>query len=156
MIQHLSSLNMYLWVAQIKTFSSMINTHAHTHARTINDPHLPYKTGLDITQSYPLHRTRFGQYQASSAVLGWPGDRNCYIMHRMQSGGWSYSKVSRDSSKAPSLRAAVLCAAVFRSKILHSNRIQWSSRVTGAYTCTCLRTHTEVLEIPEVLMAINA
>ena len=43
-------------------------------------------------------------------------------MHRMQSGGWPYSKVSGDSSKAPSLREAVLRAvlraAVFRSKIL--------------------------------------
>ena len=33
-------------------------------------------------------------------------------MHRMQSGGWPYSKVGRDSLKAPFLRAAVLCAAV--------------------------------------------
>ena len=38
-------------------------------------------------------------------------------MHRMQSGGWPYSKVGRDSSKAPSLRAAVLRAAVSRLKI---------------------------------------
>ena len=29
---------------------------------TINEPHLPYKTGLDVMQSHPLHRTRFGQY----------------------------------------------------------------------------------------------
>ena len=34
-------------------------------------------------------------------------------MHRMQSGGWPYSKVGRDSSKAPSLHAAVLRAAAF-------------------------------------------
>ena len=85
---------------------------------TINEPHLPYKTGLDVMQSHPLRRMRFGQYQASSAALGWPGDGDCYLMHRMQSGGWPYSKVGRDSSKAPSLRAAV-----FRSKILRSN---WS------------------------------
>ena len=38
-----------------------------------------------------------------------PGDGDCYIIHKMQSGGWIYSK---DSSKAPSLHAAV-----FRSKI---------------------------------------
>ena len=25
---------------------------------TINEPHLPHKTGLDVTQSHPLHRTR--------------------------------------------------------------------------------------------------
>ena len=27
------------------------------HAWTINEPHLPYKTGLDVTQSHPLCRT---------------------------------------------------------------------------------------------------
>ena len=55
-------------------------------------------------------------------------------MHRMQPGGWPYSKVGRDSSKAPSLRAALLrvallcvvllraVVAVFRSKILRSDR----------------------------------
>ena len=37
-----------------------------------------------------------------------------YVMgHVVQSGGWPYSKISRDSSKVPSLRAAVLRAAVF-------------------------------------------
>ena len=39
-------------------------------------------------------------------------------MHSMQSGGWPYSKLGRNSSKAPSLRAAV-----FHSKILRSDRI---------------------------------
>ena len=29
---------------------------------------LPYKTGLDVMQSHPLHRTRFSQCQASSAA----------------------------------------------------------------------------------------
>ena len=51
---------------------------------TINEPHLPYRTGLDVMQSYPLCRTHFGQYQASSAMLGWPGDGDCYIMHGRQ------------------------------------------------------------------------
>ena len=37
---------------------------------TIKEPHLPYKIGLDVTQRHPLRRTRFGQYQASSAALG--------------------------------------------------------------------------------------
>jgi len=27
--------------------------------------------GLDVMQNYPLRRTHFGQYQASSAVVGW-------------------------------------------------------------------------------------
>jgi len=25
---------------------------------------------------------------ALSAVLGWPGNRDCYLMHRMESDGW--------------------------------------------------------------------
>ena len=41
-------------------------------------------------QSHLLHRTRFGQYQTLSAVLGLPGDGDCYLMHKMQSGGWPY------------------------------------------------------------------
>ena len=48
----------------------------------------------------------------------------------MQSGGWSYSKVGRDSSKTPSLRAAVfrvnhfvLCTTV--SQMLWKRTIKW-------------------------------
>ena len=44
--------------------------HRLRHINTIKEPHLPYKTGLDVTQSHPLHRTHFGQYQASPAALG--------------------------------------------------------------------------------------
>ena len=44
---------------------------------TINGPHLPYKIGLDVMQSHPLHRTCFCQYQASSAALGWQGAGDC-------------------------------------------------------------------------------
>ena len=32
------------------------------NAWTINEPHLPYKTGLDVMQSHPLRRMRFGMY----------------------------------------------------------------------------------------------
>ena len=120
-------LTLYQYTKSETTHSHMWG--CHMLSWTINEPHLPYKTGLDVMQSHPLRRTRFGQYQASSAALGWPGDGDCYLMHRMQSGGWPYSKVGRDSSKAPSLRAAVLRAAVFRSKILRSD---WSSRVIDA------------------------
>ena len=38
----------------------------------------------------------------------------------MQSGGWPYSKVGRDFSKAPSLCAAVLRAAVLRAAVLRA------------------------------------
>ena len=43
---------------------------AKFHNMNINEPHLPYKRGLDVMQSHPLRRTRFGQYQALSATLG--------------------------------------------------------------------------------------
>ena len=33
------------------------------HAWTINEPHLPYKTGLDVMQSHPLRRTHFGMHR---------------------------------------------------------------------------------------------
>ena len=69
------------------------------------------KTGLDVTQSHPLRRTRFGQYQASSAALGWPGDGDCHIMHKMQSGGWPYSKVSRDSENLESTVSSSSCSS---------------------------------------------
>ena len=56
----------------------------------------------------------------------WWGDRdgNCYLMCRMQSDGWLYSKVGRDTLKAPCLRATVLCAAVFHLKIVCTDRDQ--------------------------------
>ena len=45
---------------------------------------------LDGLQCHPLYRTDFGQYQASSAALGWPGFWDCYPMHRIHSNGWPY------------------------------------------------------------------
>ena len=41
-------------------------------------------------QSHPLRRMRFGQYQASLALLGWPEDD---LVNRMQSGDCPYWKV---------------------------------------------------------------
>ena len=87
-----------------------------------------------------------------------PYQPNCYLMNKMQSDGWPYSKGGRDSLKAWSLRAAVLCAAVLRAavlhaavlcaavlhasvfqlKILHSNRL---SHVIGVQMCVCLHMH---------------
>ena len=64
-------------------------------------------------------------------------------MHRMQSGGWPYSKVGRDSLKAPSLRVAVLRAAVFSSKILRSDRMTFHY-----LTVLCVST-TEHVSLPE-------
>ena len=72
-----------------------------------------------------------------------PYQPNCYLMNKMQSDGWPYSKGGRDSLKAWSLRAAVLCAAVlhasvFQLKILHSNRL---SHVIGVQMCVCSHMH---------------
>ena len=55
--------------------------------------------------SHPLCRTRFGRYQASSAVLGRPGDRDHYLMHKMQSEGLIHVvHKSRNILKVVSLR----------------------------------------------------
>ena len=61
----------------------------------------------------------------------------------MQSGGWPYSEVDKDSSKTPSLCVAVLRAAVFRSlRSIHDCHVLSVHRRVRA------RAHTEV---PEVL-----
>lgn len=44
----------------------------------------PWKKGK------PLHKTHFVQYQASSPGLGWLGDGDCYLMHKVQSDSWLY------------------------------------------------------------------
>ena len=46
--------------------------------------------GLGLVQSHPLHRMCFRQCQASSAVLGWPGDGDRYLVHNIQSSDWPY------------------------------------------------------------------
>ena len=48
------------------------------------------KAGLDVMQNHLLCRTYFGPSQAPSAVLWRPRDGDCYLMHRMQSGGLPY------------------------------------------------------------------
>ena len=68
----------------------------------------------------------FGQYQASPAVLRWPGDGNCYLMHKMQSGGWPYLY---DRWLALSLCSCPL-------KIVATVQAIVTSRVVGAHTCT--------------------
>ena len=64
---------------------------------TINEPHLPYKTGLDVMQSHPLRRTRFSQYRAPSAALGWAGDGDCYNIMYVKARN-SYTQISETST----------------------------------------------------------
>ena len=40
---------------------------------------------LKTLMLFKISRTHFNQYLASSAVLGWPRDGDCYLLHRMQS-----------------------------------------------------------------------
>ena len=69
---------------------------------------------------YPLYRTCFDQYQVSSTVLGWPGDGDCYLVHKMQSGRKSSNIVS-------------LCATTLWRLLLWYKRSQ-SSHVVDAQT----------------------
>ena len=82
-----SYITLHSWMSSCAMGWWLGNCAEHTcSVWTINKPHLPYKTGLDVMQSHPLCRTCFDQYQASSAAPGWLGDGDCYnIMRRMQS-----------------------------------------------------------------------
>ena len=64
-------------------------THLHIHEQSMNHISLN-KASLDVMQSHPVHRTHFGQYQASSAALGWPCDGDGFIMQERQSSDWPY------------------------------------------------------------------
>ena len=52
----------------------------------------PWTKKASLDRCYALCKTAFGQYQASSATLGWPGDGDFYFMHKIQSGGWCYAQ----------------------------------------------------------------
>ena len=88
---------------------------------TINEPHLPYKTGLDVMQSHPLRRTCFSQYQASSAALGWPGDTHgvcmpvalCVASHISQqfSPGTKLHTVEQETFEGENFRRLLIFAA---------------------------------------------
>ena len=75
-------------------------------------------------------------------------------MHRMQSGGWPYSKVGRDSDLRKH-RLFVQLSFVRRScvAIIIIDRHVLSVRIN---VCVRARAHTEALEVPEVLMASKA
>ena len=72
-------------------------------------PFLGLKTSFWILTFSPGMVTEL----SDSQIYMTPGDEDWYLMHRMKSYDWPYSKVGRDSSKVVSLRVAVLHAAVF-------------------------------------------
>ena len=66
-------------------------------------------------------KSRFGQYQPSSAALGWLGDGHCYLMLKMQSDGLFIQQVETH-------RMLRLCAAVlfeFTQTIINSHVFQF-------------------------------
>ena len=110
------------------SYTHIPHIHMHTHAHTPHTPHtphtqtthtctheqshLPYKTGLDVTQSHHCagrvsantrpHQLRWGDREMGTAISCTECSQVAGLIH----------KIGRDSSKAPSLRAAVLHAAV--------------------------------------------
>ena len=103
-------------------------------------------------QSHPLHRMRFWQYRPHQ--LRW-GDREmgtaCYLMHRMQSSGWPYSKVSRHSSKAY-LFVQLFFMQLFLIQRSYILTISIDHHVLLVHKQLHVHVHKEVLEVPEVLM----
>ena len=54
------------------------------YLRAVSIPTSPWKK-----KDRPRRSAKSGcQYQASSAVLGWLGDGDCYLMHKVESSGW--------------------------------------------------------------------
>ena len=107
----------------------------NSYTLTINEPHLPKnEIGLYVMQSHPLRRTAntkahqlcWGDWEMGTAI-------SCYLMHRMQSGGWPYS---RCSSKSFSLCAAVFCLQVIAIIIVIC---YW---FTNACVHACMRLHS--------------
>ena len=87
--------------------------HSHQYVWTINKLHLPYKTGLDVMQSHPLHRMCFSQYQASSAALGWQGGEDCMVeTHRLVPCVWSIAYACIATAAAPA-NSLVHCQPVW-------------------------------------------
>ena len=59
-------------------------------------------------QSYPMDRMCFGQYQVSSAVLGWLGDGDCYLKETGSQVAGFIHVITSSISKAASIHIAVL------------------------------------------------
>ena len=75
-------------------------------------------------------------------------------MHRMQSGGWPYSKVARDSD----LQKHCLFVQLFFVQLSFVRRsciviVIIDRHVLSVHVCA--RVHTEALEVPEVLMYVS-
>ena len=92
----------------------------------------PFKKKMGAMQSYPQRRM---QCQASLAVLGWPGDGDCYLMHKMHSGGWLYGSSSYKSAIAlthPVFRRVLpflRCPENHNREIVREER--WGGRARG-------------------------
>ena len=82
-------------------------------------------------------------------------------MHRMQSGGWPYSKVGRDSDPRKHrlfmqlffVQLSFVRRSYVAIVIIDRHVLSISVR---ARKCVRARAHTEVLEVPEVLIASKA
>ena len=61
---------MVIWYEWSNMASSCV--HSRKHEWSLTTISLEKKTGLDVMQSHPWCRMGFGQYHATSAVLGWP------------------------------------------------------------------------------------
>ena len=72
-----------LWPKPLKMKRLIIKTFANC----MHKQRTTSSWSLSVMPSHPLCRTCFDH---SSAVLEWLGNGDCYLMHKMQSGGWLY------------------------------------------------------------------
>ena len=78
---------LHLWMHNSLEYDVCIAVHVH-------EPSVSHQDDLDVMQSHLLWRMCFGHYQATSAALGWLGDRRCYLVQERLSGYQSYQSYS--------------------------------------------------------------
>ena len=93
--------------------TGLLSPHAHT--RTWKKA-VSIKKRCLMLPSHPLCRKCFGQYQASSAVLEWAGDGDCYFVQGAQSGGRLYSHGCKCSVSLCSMYVRSSCSRAKHSQ----------------------------------------
>ena len=83
----------------------------------------------------------------SSAVLGWLGDGDCYLMHRMQPSSCPIHTTGRSFSNV------ALCSCASKTIAIIQAIIIITCCQGHAHMCICI--HAKAVEVPEVLTVIT-
>ena len=110
----------------------------------------PLKIGLDVIQYHPLCRSHFGQYQASSAVMGWHVLASHPIsflwclksIHQITHPLYTFFVYAATYSIIIAIIICAELASVARHQVLF-----YSSIMTASYHSICYFTHTVAITL---------